>query len=255
MKLKAMWNQWLGLSQSLKSAQAANNLGRRWVGTHGPAAGAGGRNIFREQCWEERGLNVLLRQKWPFQTRVTLGGNRSAICFSTCYAGSEFVWKLWIAVLCQPWALMYSWKNHNIVPPGLVLGRLLETPVANDLFRQLCHPDLVFRSMHRWPGANALYTSTTMCTSLVLLRHRIHNIDVRSYLVLSTLNLCRPVETCLIYTSKLIEEVITHNSQSFHHLTQWGMKTLFCLDCNCLYIPENTIPYSQFFVKTPQVCR
>lgn len=183
------------------------------------------------------------------------GGNRSAICFSTCYTGFAFGWKLWVAVFCQPWALMYSWKNHNIVPPGLVLGRLLETPVANDLFRQLCHPDLVFRSMHRWPGANALYTSTTMCTSLVLLRHRIHNIDVRSYLVLSTLNLCRPVETCLIYTSKLIEEVITHNSQSFHHLTQWGMKTLFCLDCNCLYIPENTIPYSQFFVKTPQVCR
>lgn len=72
MKLKAMWNQWLGLSQSLKSAQAANNLGRRWVGTRGPAAGTGGRNIFREQCWEEQGLNVLLGQTWPFQTRVTL---------------------------------------------------------------------------------------------------------------------------------------------------------------------------------------
>lgn len=67
MKLKAMWNQWLGLPPFSKSAHAANNLGRRWVGSCGPAAGVGGWNIFREQCWEERGLNVLLEQKWPFQ--------------------------------------------------------------------------------------------------------------------------------------------------------------------------------------------
>lgn len=59
------------------------------MGTSGPAEGVGGWSIFMEHCWEKRRLDLPLLYEMALPFGGDLGGNRSTICFSTCYAGFE----------------------------------------------------------------------------------------------------------------------------------------------------------------------